>query len=234
MSHFTCIVFSSTPDGFDELLMPFGENNEDYFQTTPVSQGTKEWISEYYQKRKETEPDLKFEDVLKEENYFMENGKICHRCNPNAIYDYYILDGLDGEFDSCLINAEYGGKRLSDYDFLAPFPEIDIDSLRDQWNTIVKIVENDADADELGWSGFFNPKYLYKRYGTLQQYLLENAMPHPYCFITPDGTLHAPGKVGWFACDDSTAESWMAYYNEWTDFLKHNDNPYVNFVDCHI
>lgn len=56
----------------------------------------------------------------------------------------------------------------------------------------------------------------------------------PYCFLTPDGVMHAPGKVGWFATDDSTQESWAAYEKEWKDYIGSGVNPYVSFVDCHI
>ena len=56
----------------------------------------------------------------------------------------------------------------------------------------------------------------------------------PYAFITPDGKWHAPGRVGWFAISDESADDWNKYVEEWDAFLASDGNPYVSIVDCHI
>ncbi len=56
----------------------------------------------------------------------------------------------------------------------------------------------------------------------------------PWAYITPDGTWHAPGTVGWFATSDETEESRAAYNAEWKAYVECDDNPWVCFVDCHI
>ena len=65
-------------------------------------------------------------------------------------------------------------------------------------------------------------------------YVVDGNWEYPYAFITPDGKWHAPGTVGWFATSDDTPESREAYLREWIAWIESDENPYVNFVDCHI
>ena len=62
-------------------------------------------------------------------------------------------------------------------------------------------------------------------------------LPAGWAVLTPDGVWHEPGRVGWFACDDATAESrreWAAKFHETLVAPYEKAGARVVMVDCHI
>ena len=90
------------------------------------------------------------------------------------------------------------------------------------------------DENEDGYPSIFSRQYYLERFKTKEQYVKEMGRTIPYAFITPDGEWHAPGKMGWFACSDETAEDNDRYTDEWDAYLRSDSNPYVSIVDCHV
>ena len=113
--------------------------------------------------------------------------------------------------------------KKSDYDWYKNKP-LSAKKLREKWK------EYSVNGD-----GWYKADYYLRRYGTEQQFIEEMRRPPvPYAFVTPDGVWHAPGRVGWFAMSDETAESMNKYYKEWCDFIDNGPDCYVSLVDCHI
>ena len=234
MSHFSCVVFANSPDDFDRLLAPYDECNSDYFSTFKVSDEKKESLLNMWKQYGEEES---FEDYVTEEGYILIDGDIFGSCNENAIYDYYDLDGRYVDFCDCLIDEESDGIRMKDYSFVPKVNEDTVESLKTEWDMFVRfsqMSEEELKEHRDEYRSLYNPAYIVKRYGSFEQYVKESTALCPYCFITPDGVLHAPGTVGWFACDDATAESFNKYYDEWMQYVTSDVNPFVSFVDCHI
>lgn len=227
MSHYAVAVFADSPDDFSRLMVPYDEDNEDYFVFEPV---TDEQILQGWEEFKRQNPAWSYSNWL-DEFYTLRDGKYGHWYNPHGYYDYYAIDGKSYMYD--------------------PLPEASQRFDDDDWNGFYRKSELDwfdtSDGhDETYWrelwhtystegDGIFSKQYYLERFGTEDQYIKEMMRPSvPYAFVTPDGKWHAPGRVGWFACSDETAESQDAYWDEWCNFIRNAPDCYVTILDCHI
>lgn len=231
MSHYAVAIFADSPrdEAFDELMDPYSENDQRYFIFEPVSDDE---ILRHWEKFKAQNPSWKYSDWLNE-CYTLRDGRYGHWYNPNGYYDYYTLNGRDYMYDPlpdvyaryvATDSIPYFYKKSELNWFDAGENANDEAYWRKSWDECVK------DGD-----GLYGGKYYLERYKTEDQYVKEMMRPcMPYAFVTPDGKWHAPGRVGWFACSDETAESMDAYYAEWIDFIKNAPDCYVSIADCHI
>lgn len=230
MSHYKIAVFSEWPDydSFDRLLEPYSENNADEFIFEPVSQ---EELDERWARFKEANEGWTYDDWLNE-MYTRKDGVYGNQYNPHGYYDYYSLDGGDYLYDLLPeARRKYENDEYDAYCFPKSWYDWKLESnkgfekkLRKQW----KKYSTDGD-------GWYTAAYYLERYGDEETYVRQMQYPTvPFAFVTPDGVWHAPGRVGWFAMSDETAESWDAYVAEWIDFIKNAPDCYVNLADCHI
>lgn len=219
MSHYAIAVFSNDQD-FDRLLEPYSESNKEEFIYEPYSQVE---IDERWEKFSKTNPNWTRDQYLNE-FYVLHDNIWCEYYNPHGYYDWYSLDGRSYLFDFKEgYDYEQGCPKKSDYDWYKT-EHMSLKKLRSNW----KKYSTEGD-------GFFKAEYYLERYGTEEQYIKEMMRPTvPYAFVTPDGVWHAPGKVGWFALSDETAESMNKYFEEWCDFIDNGPDCYVSLVDCHI
>ena len=228
MSHYCCAVFAYDTWDFPALLEPYDENNEKYFVFEPISE---EELRKRYAKFLEQNPDwekLGFDYYLEQQGYENRDGIYGISYNPNGIWDWYSLDGKDYLFD-CKRGKHpdiEGNRKKSVVDFFAIDKEAEKEA-RVFWNEYV--LGKNPDAQDL-----FKREYYLERYKTEDEYAKFCRRTIPYCFITPDGKLHEPGRVGWFASSDETPESWDAYVKEFDDFILNAPDCYVSFVDLHI
>lgn len=226
MSHYAVAIFADSPrdEAFDELMDPYSENDERYFIFEPVSDDE---LLQHWEKFKAQNPSWKYSDWLNE-CYTLRDGRYGHWYNPYGYYDYYALDAraymyhpLPGFQDK---HEDFF--RKSEIDWFAKDPDNDFSEQewREKWREY-----------STRGHGLCTPEYYHERYQTEEQFVAEMMRPWlPYAFVTPDGKWHAPGRVGWFACSDETAESMDAYYAEWIDFIKNAPDCYVSLADCHI
>lgn len=153
------------------------------------------------------------------------NGKYYEMTNPNAKYDYYTIDGkcyyeLPKPFQKP--DESYGRYKKSQlcngsrfvwfYRFIHAI---------DEWLYIRKSKTVDKETKR-------STRNIFKFIKNFEMDVV------PYCFIKPDGEWVCPGTIGWFACDDSTEESYKQYLKEWKEFWRHGDDCYVSFCDLHI
>ena len=226
MSHYAVAVFSDDGD-FDKLLRPYDENNEDYFEFEPVDF---EVIEADFNRFKPLNKNWTLEMYINEFGYQQVDGKWGHYHNPHGYWDWYTLDGKDYLFDlkggACRPENEYYFRK-NDYDWWPDDTEAQKDAA-EFWDDFIGPTAL-AEAP-----GVWNKKYFLERYGTKEQYVKEMGRVVPYAFITPDGAWHAPGRMGWFAISDESADDSDRYAEEWYAYLKSDINPYVSIVDCHI
>lgn len=226
MSHYRIAVFSG--DGnYRRLLEPYSEEDEEYYVFEPLSQ---EELDKKWEKFSAQNPNWTRDLWLKEMFRFnKETGQYGYWYNPKAGYDYYfevdLKEYLDLKPQHSFVNDEDdgGGYMKSMVDFMKE-PGVTKERAAKEWR------EYSDHGD-----GWYNEKYYLERYGSEEQYVTERLRPWmPYAFVTPDGVWHAPGKVGWFAVSDETAESMNRYWEEWKDFIEHGENCHVHIIDCHI
>ena len=230
MSHYAVAVFSDDGD-FDRLLAPYDENNEGHFVFVPVDY---QKIVEAFERFKTENPSWDLEMYIEEFDYIQEDGQWGYRHNPHGYWDWYSLDGKDYMFDvreDCWTDPEsddwIGYYRKNDYEW---FPDNADDEIHAEefWDKYI-----DGKCED-GYPSLLKREYYLDRYKTKGQYVKEAGRTMPYAFITPDGVWHAPGRVGWFASSDETAEDADRYAEEWEAYIRSDANPYVSLVDCHI
>jgi len=225
MSHYAVAVFDDNGE-FNHLLEPYNENNKRYYEFVPVKYEDIVSDFESFQRRNKN---WTLEMYIQDFGYFQKDGQWGYEHNPNGYWDWYTLDGrsylydpVDG-FEPEEGQEDYRKKDLNWY----PNTSDDAEEAAEFWE---EFVENENDEIE----SFWNRNYYRDRYKTKEQYVREMSRVVPYAFITPDGVWHSPGRVGWFACSDETAEDWERYIKEWDEWIANDANPYVNLVDCHI
>lgn len=228
MSHYAVAVFANDAD-FDRLLAPYDENNRDEFEFVPVDYQD---ICESFEKFKEQNKHWTIEMYTENMGYIQKDGQWGYEHNPHGYWDWYSLDGKDYMFDlkkGCTIDSDEwpGCFRKNDYEWFKEDREAVLDG-DEFWDTFV------AKQNDEEYPSFFSRQYYLDRYKTKEQYLKEIARTIPYAFITPDGVWHSAGRVGWFAMSNETAEDADRYAAEWEAYIRSDENPYVNLVDCHI
>lgn len=232
MSHYRVAVFANSPHEFDELLAPYSENNEEYFEFFPLTGEELDNVYIDFNNRRDTFET--FEEYVEDYGYKYDNGQIGHFYNPNAKWDYYSLDGGDWMFEmkhgECY--DDEGNARKNQFNYKNK--SFNKTELTRKWKKNKKLAEEKEGSDEVKNLHIKFAKYFMDDNPNLEDYLYKNSLEYPYAFITPDGEWHAPGTVGWFATSNDTAESMLAYVKEWEQWINSDENPYVNFVDCHI
>ena len=225
MSHYAVAVFSDDGD-FDSLLAPYSETDKEYFRFEPKPY--KEIVADF-ERFKEQNPDWTLDMYLEDFQYIRKDGKWGYMHNPQGYWDWYTLDGKDYLFDpkdGVKLSEDEYYYRKHDIEWYPEDHEAEVDA-KDFWDSFVMNEDSDVPS-------FWNREYYLERYKTKEQYVKEMVRHLPYAFITPDGVWHAPGRVGWFACSDETAEDADRYAYEWDRWIANEANPYVSIVDCHI
>jgi hypothetical protein len=233
MTHFRCAVFSYDPSRFDALLAPYSESDEAYFRFIKSTRTEEQFKADYelnkaYEKEQQAESFPDYETWLKGIGYERVNGVIGYYGNPNATWDWYTLNGGDWQFSL---------KNEEDYDDGGPYTKNQYAYLDENYSV--------KETEELYRHLQENAKESDNEYirqdaqdmlnnFTLEEYMEYQKWKFPYAYITPDGVWHAPGTVGWFAASDDTAASRKKYWQDWMAWIQSDENPYVNFVDCHI
>lgn len=230
MSHYRVAVFANDPSEFENLLAPYSETDEQYFEYIPANKPD-DYLQERYAALKEKGllKDTNFNKWLEDLGYIVKDGMICYYGNPNAKWDWYSLDGGEWEFD-LKRGEEYddtGFGRKNQYSYHNS--ERTAKECREHWVAQLQKAAIGENRDEVKAAEAF-----LKTYPDPDKYVERIMTIHPYAFITPDGVWHAPGTVGWFGMSDDTDESYATYMKEWIDYINSDENPYVTFADCHI
>lgn len=88
MSHFICAVLSKTPKDIENLLAPYCETDERYFEFELQPRINFEQMYTKYKKDKNC-TNVSFEEWLEEEGYATDGKRIGIMLNPNTKWDYW-------------------------------------------------------------------------------------------------------------------------------------------------
>ena len=137
-----------------------------------------------------------------------QDGNVLTTYNPDSKYDYYLLIG------------KMTMRQWLDKD------RTDESKLRDSWR------KYSTEGD-----GFWKPEYYISSYGDEDTYVKYCSLPLAWAVVTPDGTWHEPGAVGWFGTDTATADTrrqWADKFHEKFVEPYDLDETHVFMLDCHI
>ena len=234
MSHFLVGVFCTDIEDVDNLLAPYDEQNEDYFEFQEDASEDLETLRKNYEEDEEKDG-MTLEDWLGGYNScVLRDGKLGYMTNPNAKWDWYDADG--GRWSNAGLYRLKPGEKP------------------DEWNR-VKVKQMDFSPNEtkrreaeIFWDDYvegrnpkkvpfpaWKPEYYLATYGTKEfyaDYCAHDKRPH--AFVTPDGEWHEQGTMGWFGLSTSKKETIAQNMEEWEQALRDYQGLYLVYVDCHI
>lgn len=160
-----------------------------------------------------------------------EDGEIYSMYNPQAKWDWYTVGG---RFKNMLMLKDSSGKKVNeayviDIDFTR-MEEEKSKSLTPYTQFLSSSIQKPMDED--------SRKEMYKQmYPDEQTYIARNTKFLTYAVVTPDGTWHSPGDMGWFGFSSETPEEairWdLNYYKRFVIPAIRN-HWHLTIVDCHI
>lgn len=166
-----------------------------------------------------------------------EDGNLITTYNPDSKWDWYEIGGR--WHGMLLLKPGKTGQRgapglmtpsSGNYD-AAYVADIDFDQMRK--NCIAGLIP----YEKFLTSGPYKEEYLRQCYPTEMDYVQRHSSFYTYAVLTPDGTWHASGEMGWFGMSSETPEE---KHNWELDYYDHFIKPaiangwYMTIVDCHI
>lgn len=166
-----------------------------------------------------------------------EDGNLLSTYNPDSKWDWYEVGGR--WHGMLLLKPGKTGRRGSP-DLMTPSAgnydsayaaDIDFEQMRK--NSIASLTP----YEKFITSGPYKEEYMRQRYPSEMDYIQRNSCFHTYAVLTPDGTWHAPGEMGWFGVSSENSEE---KHNWELDYYEHFIKPaisngwYMTVVDCHI
>ena len=233
MSHFTVAVFHRKDQSVEELLAPYSEDVRVPKRIDLTKEEAIEFARRHYggfaDKTDEECWDAvaaDYEDDMKDEE-----GNLYTTYNPNSKWDWYSIGGRWGGELRLKTGESCDEGRVGDLDFSDDEDEYE-EGLR-FWDACV---EGKTFPGSEEYSSFYKKEYYFEYYGTREAYAKSLAEFSTFAVVTPDGTWHEKGRMGWFACSSETpaeAKEWLATYKE--KFIDAADPDWIlTLVDCHI
>ena len=258
MSHYSVAVIIppriQNPEGYIEAVFaPFNENLE----VAPyVSKTVEELIAEakekkakamlpenaekeYYDNFRTAETDeelyaaaLDWHDITPDNlsDRTDADGNMLTTYNPNSKWDWYEINGRWSNYGIPykgipireLLNKPRDEEKYAE---AKRFYEIYVDGAP-------ATEEEKEKAKRYCW---YNREYLVERYGSADNYAIEQTEFSTYAVLTPDGEWHEPGPMGWWGISLADTNMEKEHYNNYRhNFLE----PYADYrlviVDCHI
>lgn len=164
-------------------------------------------------------------------------GGIMSTYNPKSKWDWYTVGGRwqgmlilkpDKTGIRCSVSLDtpmtegYDGAYVSDIDF---------DAMRQKCRLSM---QSYADARK---NSLYSEEYFLKLYPSEDEYIRHLTSFSTYAVVTPDGTWHAPGDMGWWGFSSEGGEQkreWSQNYHERFMMPAAENGWYLTVVDCHI
>lgn len=105
------------------------------------------------------------------------------------------------------------------------------------WELVVeKSTPKNKDEEELLNQVFYKPEYYANRYQSKEQFAKEVTEFGTYAVITPDGTWHSKGEMGWFGFSSETDEEAINWGTSFKEMFINKAYPEwkLTVIDCHI
>lgn len=212
MSHFAVAVFCHADDDaeLERLLAPYQENN--------MGDCPKEYLAF-----------VEDEDCDVDE----ETGKRGYWENPNAKWDWWRIGGRYSGWFKTKTGQSVNYGQIGELDF-SPDQKAYQSAIR-FWEVNVEGAPLQPGEDEEDFFNFFRPEYYLKQYGTKEAYAASQADVAPWAFVTASGEWCEKGKMGWWAVNDATKDSRVAFREAFHKALQDAaPTDYIVLVDCHI
>ena len=234
MSHFLVGVFCTDIEDVDNLLAPYDEQNEDYFEFQEDASEDLETLRKNYEEDEEKD-DMTFEDWLGGYNgCVLRDGKLGYMTNPNAKWDWYDADG--GRWRNAGLYRLKPGEKPDEWNRVK-VKQMDFSPNQEEYRQAETFWDEyvEGKAPEKYPHAFLKPEYYRRTYGTKEFYVSYNAdVTRPYAFVTPDGEWHEQGQMGWFGISTDTQESIAQNADDWQEAIQDYQGLYLVYVDCHI
>lgn len=203
-----------------------------------------------------------YKTVTYDDKKYDENGNELTTYNPNSRWDWYEIGGrwhnilltkIDNEDvvngspswqnkESNKKKAPEGykwcdGARIKDLDFEKKneYQKSYNKAIR-FWETYIEGQEpqTEEEKENIKWE-MYKKEYYIERYETKENYAKIASTFSCWALLDEEG-WHEKGKMGWFACNDSTKDSELLFIKKFTETLNkpENQNKYLIIVDCHI
>ena len=231
MSHFSVAVFHKPEQSIKGLLAPYSEVDEEYFVAEPLTDGEVELTRSAYRTKRNVF-DTYDEFMSQCYGYKLIDGAWSRWRNPNAKWDWYSEGGRwSGELTTK--DGEDTDEDIVKNIDWSPDPATYIQAYR-FWEVVVDEKPLRKGEKREWYDTFYKRQYYTERYRSAEDYARECASSSPYAFVDSDGKWHGKGNMGWFACDDATAESIEAYEDEFEAYVASHPDEIVTMIDCHI
>lgn len=251
MSHYTVAVITKDGD-YDSVLKPFSEslpvkwekeltreeNIESLRKEYNSSEENKKWLEkrydfssdealfESYKKSVANDPSIKFD----------EEGNEWHGYNPDGKWDWYNLGGRwSGEILKTKDGEETDHEQVKNLD-LSPRKLTDeqLAHYKRFWEINVEGAKPKDGLEAEKYFSLYKSLYYKEEYGDFDGYIESITKFSTYAFIY-NGEWIEPGKMGWFAIDDSTLADKQAYRKKLWDIIENLDpDDYISIIDCHV
>lgn len=231
MSHYSVYVFQNPNNGLsvEDLLAPYCEQDEVYFEFVPAEEPMDRLVKTYNEVREKYQY-MTFDEYMENYHGYIQNadGEWGYMHNPNARWDWWQEGGRWGNEKMALLENPTA-KDIS----IVPDREKAVQAER-FWEVFVEGAPMREGEDESEFDSYWKPEYYRDTYGTKETFVEYMAIDIPYAFVTADGEWCEPGRMGWWACDDSTAESRAAFVKTYKEYVQNHPDYRVTLIDCHI
>lgn len=233
MSHFIVAVFHKPGQSIEDILAPFCEQDERYFQFERIDKPQSQLEAEY-KERKEEYKYTSFEQFMEKWYGAVQNihGEWGYMCNPNAKWDWYQEGGRWDGFFHLKGGGETNEAEVSEIDW-SHDPE-QMRKARRFWDVYVDGAPLEEGEEEKDFDSFYKREYFIDQYGTKENYAQEVSSPFPWAFVTPIGEWIEKGEMGWFACSDASFDSRKNFSELCRKYIEEHPDLIVTAVDCHI
>ena len=254
MSHFTVGVIVDDPSRLDDVLYPYCEGAEDFYELELYC--TRDT---YLEEHRQYYPD-KTDDEIWEigcQDYIEKNGELYYHYNPNAKWDWYNIGGRW----RYQLKVPKGVPSVVDQDliFEKPLPQrgryrkVDGARIKDiLWHKMNQATRDEIKQYARFWDvaveglpleegeniGFcYRPEYYRDLYGNKENYIMKQSTFYTHDLLDGiEGEWYTMGDMGWFGCDNATGSSLDNYLRKFYDII--NNPRYQDYwfivVDCHV
>lgn len=258
MSHYVVgVIIDSIEDvekSVEEVLEPYNENIsvEPYIDRTvkQIIEDEKEYLDKFLEYKKNG---LELSDYQKnfiekyqgksdaeiyaiwrqnyEDGNFDNEGNLLTTYNPKSKWDWWVIGGRWNDY-----YAKGNILQIKDFILYSDLSEEQYNRIVKKWKSITgEITLTEEEEKDLFGFRLWTNEYCLKRYKTFDNYIKEMTSNMPYSIVDKNG-WYTKGDMGWFGCDDATAESASDFRNFAEEYFRAEENQekYIVFVDCHI
>ena len=165
--------------------------------------------------------------------------------NPNAKWDWWKIGGRWSNMLLLRSGEQVNVAQIKDIFFIEQEQcegvTVEIEGMPVPIDLAPKFQIGVAEASQqwemaIAGKNLYKPEYYMKRYVNKQGFLREMLSIKTYAVLTPDGTWHASGEMGWFGISSESPEEARHFSNSYYDaFIKSADpEHFLVIVDCHI